>query len=92
MADFAKYPELVWLIRQDPAHMRPPEAPLPGRVDIFFPVRFTMVNPMMRSPPQSAFLCRSLGKEGHQELRNPSQPVAPMAEVPVIARSDAEHA
>jgi hypothetical protein len=49
-----------------------------------------MVVPVVRGPPQDAFLRRRLGAEGQDELEQPAHLEAAVGEIPVIAGRDEE--
>ena len=50
-----------------------------------------MVLPVMRRPPQDAFLRGTLRQKSHRELRGTSQPVAPVPKVTVVPGRDSKH-
>jgi hypothetical protein len=48
----------------------PPEAALPGAVDVFRHVGIAVVVAVVSGPPENALLRRRLTQEGHEELRH----------------------
>jgi hypothetical protein len=60
-------------------------------VDVLLVIRVAVVVSMLGRPPEDSLLTGGLSQEGHQQLPNPAETVASMAEIAVISGSDAEH-
>ena len=80
------------LARQEPAHVAPEEAVLPGRVDIFRPVGVRVVMAMVRGPPQRSALHGGGAEHGEHELPAARGAERAMREVAVVEGGDREHA
>lgn len=81
---------LFVFIRENPADVRPVKAFELGGMQIFLGVGMFMVMPVMRGPPERAFLCGSAADEGEDELEEATGLVAAMREVAMESSRDAE--
>ena len=70
--------------------MAPPES-ADRRVDVAFGVGVLVVGAVVGGPPERALLGRGDADEREHELRDPSEPVAAVREVPVVPAGDREH-
>ena len=60
-------------------------------MNIPVPVRFAMMQAMVRRPPENTLLRGALGEEGQNKLPRPAELVTAMSEIPVVACRDSEH-
>ncbi len=79
------------LFAEDPADVRPPKPALNRRVNVLLLIGKAMVPPMVRGPPERAFLHGSSANEREAELKEAIDAVASVGKVAVIANGDSEN-